>query len=95
MIKIVWEPEWNRAGAYDLDEPVGECSVSKPGEYWVIHHTGVDERYGGKGIAAELVKEVVEQARLAGVKIMPLCSYAEREFSKHPEYADVLFEANR
>ena len=92
MINIVWEPEWNRAGAYDLDLLVGECSVSKPGEYWVIHHTGVDEKYGGKGIAADLVKEVVEQARRAGMKIMPLCSYAAREFVKHPEYRDVLLD---
>ena len=95
MIKIVWEPEWNRAGAYDLDDLVGICTVTKPGDYWVITHTGVDKKYGGRGIAADLVKEVIEQARLAGVKIMPLCSYAEREFEKHPEYGDVLLDAKK
>ena len=53
-------------------------------------HTGVRDDYGGRGIAGRLVAAVVDAARAAGTQVLPLCSYAKREFEKHPEYADVL-----
>jgi predicted GNAT family acetyltransferase len=54
-----------------------------------IKHTGVPEPLGGQGIAARLVARAVEDARAAGVKIDPVCSYAAAQFAKHPEWADL------
>lgn len=89
MIRIVHEAHKNRAAAYDGDKNIGESTYSKSEAIWIIDHTLVDEGYGGKGIAGRLVAEVVSQARTAGVKILPLCSFAKREFEKRPEYADI------
>ncbi|TIW42998.1 MAG: N-acetyltransferase, partial [Mesorhizobium sp.] len=32
----------------------------------------------------------VEDARAAGKKIIPLCPFANAQFRRHPEWADVL-----
>ena len=90
MFKIVFEPDNTRSAAYDDEKNIGECSYSKSEKIWIIDHTEVDENYGGQGIAGQLVAEVVEQAREHQVKIMPLCPFAKKEFSRKPEYADVL-----
>ena len=90
MIKIVYEPDQNRSAAYDGEKNIGESTYSKSETIWIIDHTTVDEKYGGQGIAGQLVAEIVEQARKHQVKIMPLCPFAKKEFSRKPEYADVL-----
>lgn len=90
MIKIVHEPENKRTAAYDENKSIGESTYSKSKDIWIIDHTFVEKEYGGQGIAGKLVAELVEQARVNNVKIMPLCPFAKREFDKTPEYADVL-----
>ena len=55
-----------------------------------ITHTGVPEAIGGRGIAGDLVRAAFEHARSEGLKVRPLCSYAEAWSQRHPEYADVL-----
>ncbi|CDZ75362.1 putative uncharacterized protein [Peptoniphilus sp. ING2-D1G] len=90
MINIVYEENKDRAAAYDGDKLVGQCTYSKSDNNWIVEHTLVDPEYGGQGIAAMLVKEVVDRAREKGVKIVPVCSYVQREFEKKEEYKDLL-----
>lgn len=62
-----------------------------PGEdVWHFNRTFVDSSLRGQGVAAKLVKAVVEKARAEGKKIVPECSYAIAEFEKKTEYHDVL-----
>ncbi|RSL33024.1 N-acetyltransferase [Salibacterium salarium] len=56
----------------------------------VIEHTYVAEELGGQGIGKELLANVVEKARAENKKIVPQCSYAEKQLKKHEEYHDVL-----
>ncbi|MFD1393506.1 GNAT family N-acetyltransferase [Lacticaseibacillus jixianensis] len=60
------------------------------GQNFVIDHTFVDPVLRGQGVAGQLVRAVVDEARTAGKKIEPLCTFARHEFAKRPEYADVL-----
>lgn len=78
-----------RAAAFDGNKMMGECDFSASDGLWVITHTEVDKEYGGQGIAAQLVDEVVKQARQHNVKINPVCSYAKRMFERKPAYKDV------
>lgn len=90
MIKIVFEPDKKRSAAYDDGKEIGECTYSASDNLWIINHTFVDDGYGGQGIAGKLVEELVKQARVQKMEILPLCSFAHREFRKKKEYADVL-----
>ena len=58
-------------------------------EVRIATHTIVPKEIGGRGIAAELVKRLVSDAREQGFKIVPRCSYVERMFERHPEWSDL------
>lgn len=55
----------------------------------VITHTGVPHDLEGRGLAKQLFDRIVADARAQGFKIDPRCSYAEVQFERHPELADV------
>ena len=92
MIKITFDYSKNRAVANDQGNQIGICSFNKHDKYWEINHTLVDQNYRGQGIASLLVKEVVDKAREYNVRILPVCSYAVKEFKTKSEYSDILFE---
>ena len=69
----------------------GEVTFTRDGEdVLVIDHTGVDPAQRGQGLAEELVRHVVEKAKNEGKKIVPLCSFAKKEFEKNADYKEVL-----
>ncbi len=55
----------------------------------IIDHTDVPDAFRGQGIGLALVTRAVEDARAAGVKILPLCPFAAAQFRRHPEWADL------
>ena len=57
---------------------------------FVIDHTGVKEKFGGKGLAKKLVMAGVEYARENDKKIIPLCPYAKARFDRDESLKDVL-----
>lgn len=68
-----------------------EMTFSKAGEHMIIiDHTEVPDVFRGQGAGLRLVTRAVEDARQSGKKIIPLCPFANAQFRKHPEWADVL-----
>ena len=68
-----------------------EMTFSKAGEHLIIiDHTEVPDAFRGEGVGLRLVTRAVENARTAGKKIIPLCPFANAQFRRHPEWADVL-----
>lgn len=80
-------------GRYVLSGPDGaeaEMTYTRAGErLMIIDHTGVPDAFRGQGVGARLVTRAVEDARAAGIEIMPLCPFAAAQFKRHPEWADV------
>lgn len=52
-------------------------------------HTLVPSEIGGRGVAARLVEAMVADARENHFRIVPMCSYVEAAFQRHPEWSDV------
>lgn len=57
-----------------------------------ITHTFVDESLRGQGVAGQLMEAATKQARVDGMRVKPVCSYAVAWFEKHPEECDLLYE---
>lgn len=55
-----------------------------------INHTLVDESLRGQGAAACLLEKAAEKIRQENWKARLSCSYAQKWFSRHPEYRDLL-----
>ncbi len=75
---------------YRVGDAVAEMTYSKAGEHLtIIDHTGVPDAFRGQGVGLRLVTRAVEDARAEGRKIIPLCPFANAQFRRHPEWADV------
>ncbi len=70
-------------------EAIGRLTYQRNGDVVVADHTLVPTEIGGRGVAAELVKALIADARAQGFKIVPQCSYVEAAFRRHPEWADL------
>ena len=76
---------------YRADGAEAEMTFSKAGEHMlIIDHTEVPDAFRGQGVGAQLVARAVEDARNSGKKIIPLCPFANAQFRRHKEWADVL-----
>ncbi|KPM31219.1 N-acetyltransferase GCN5 [Croceitalea dokdonensis DOKDO 023] len=59
-------------------------------ELIIIDHTEVEPEFKGKGVGKQLLYNIVEMAREKGIKIMPLCPFANAMFKKNEDIQDVL-----
>lgn len=70
-------------------DAIGRLTYVRKGDAVVADHTLVPTEIGGRGVAAELVKALMADARKFGFKVVPQCSYVEAAFRRHPEWADL------
>jgi predicted GNAT family acetyltransferase len=56
----------------------------------VFTHTLVPPELRGRGIAEKLVRTALAEARAAGRKVVPQCSYVARFIERHKEFSDLL-----
>lgn len=68
---------------------IGRMTWVARGDTRIVDHTLVPPEIGGRGVAAELVKAIVADAREQGFRITPLCNYVAAAFKRHPEWADL------
>jgi uncharacterized protein len=57
----------------------------------IIEHTEVSDLLRGQKVGNQLVDSAVDYARKQGIRIIPLCPFANALFKKTPAYKDVLF----
>ena len=67
----------------------GRLTYQRRGNTLVADDTQVPPEIGGRGVAARLVEALIADARAAGDKIVPQCSYVEAAFRRHPEWAEL------
>ena len=60
-----------------------------PGRITFIH-TLVPSALAGHGIADKMAHSVLEEARAAGLAIIPRCPYVAAYIQRHPEYRDLV-----
>jgi uncharacterized protein len=83
-----------QAGEYHAHVPgspvIGRLTWVTRRQARVADHTLVPPEIGGRGVAAQLVAALVQDAREQGFKIVPQCSYVAAAFQRHPDWADLL-----
>lgn len=89
-IKIVFNIDTKQSNAIFNNEIIGECEFEINDSIWYITHTCVRKEFGGRGIAKLLVKSIIEEARNRNIKIVPICSYAQKMMLNNEEYSDIL-----
>lgn len=74
-----------------IDGNSAEMTYSRAGDALIIiDHTEVPAALRGRKVGEMLVRQAVEDARRENVTIIPLCPFANAQFSRHPDWQDVL-----
>lgn len=73
-----------------VDGYLSVCEYELAGENLVFTHTLVPPELRGRGIAEQLVRTALSDARSAGRKVIPACAYVARFIERHREYQDLL-----
>jgi predicted GNAT family acetyltransferase len=68
------------------------CEYDEKSKVLTLKHTVTLPPFRGKGIARAMIDYAVGFARKNGMKIIPVCSYAQAVFEKEPSYSDVLLK---
>jgi predicted GNAT family acetyltransferase len=53
-------------------------------------HTEIDDRFEGHGLASQLIRGALDDARAHGWRVLPYCRFVTRFISKNPEYRDLV-----
>lgn len=53
-------------------------------------HTETDDRFRGHGLASQLVRTSLDQARARHLVVLPYCPFVRGWISEHREYADLV-----
>jgi predicted GNAT family acetyltransferase len=73
---------------------VGELDYRDGDGKRVFSHTGVRSSHQGRGLAAQLVRRGLDDARAEQLQDVPRCSYVAAYLAQHPEDADLLPRAS-
>lgn len=73
-----------------VDGHLSVCEYEVVEDKMVFTHTLVPPELRGRGIAEQLVRVALADARAAGRKVIPACAYVEVFIRRHREYADLL-----
>jgi uncharacterized protein len=60
-----------------------------------LQHTEVDDAFEGHGVGGTLVSKTLDDARARGLEVLPFCPFVKSYIAKHPEYLDLVPEAER
>jgi uncharacterized protein len=93
MDKIQFELNEKDRGAFyivDGEERIGEMLLSVSGKDITVYHTEVVTEAEGKGLAIQMLNEMVAYARRNNLKVIALCPYVHAQFTRQPnEYTDI------
>ncbi len=71
-------------------EQIAEMIIGISGNALTVYHTEVLPKAEGRGLAKELLNEMVTYARKNNLQVIALCPYVFAQFKRHPdEYKDI------
>lgn len=73
-----------------VDGYLSVCEYEVAGDRMVFTHTLVPPELRGRGIAEKLVRVALADARAAGKRVVPACSYVAKFIERNKEFQDLL-----
>ena len=68
----------------------GSMVFRQQGDAVDLVHTEVDDAYQGQGLAAQLARFALDEARRSGRKVIPSCAYVAAYLERHPQDQDLV-----
>jgi predicted GNAT family acetyltransferase len=61
----------------------------------VFVHTEIDQRFEGQGLASQLIRTALEDAKDRELQVLPFCPFVNGYIDRHREYVELVPDAFR
>ena len=92
-VEISDHPEQSRYEARQGAELAGVAAYERGDGVITFTHTVVPDAFEGQGVGSALARTVLDQARAAGLAVVPRCSFIAGWIDRHPDYGDLVQHA--
>jgi predicted GNAT family acetyltransferase len=90
-VQVVDNAAANRYEARIGSEMAGFAEYIRTARLIAFVHTEVNTGYEGQGIGSALVRTSLDEARAAGLAVLPVCPFYAGWIARHPDYQSLLF----
>jgi predicted GNAT family acetyltransferase len=90
--RVVDVPDRSRFEIRVGDELAGFAEYRRRPGLIAFVHTLIDPRFEGQGLASELVRTALAQARSESVAVLPFCPFVRGYIADHRDYLDLVPE---
>jgi predicted GNAT family acetyltransferase len=90
--RVVDVPDRSRFEIRVGDELAGFAEYRRRPGLIAFVHTLIDPRFEGQGLASELVRTALAQARSENVAVLPFCPFVRGYIADHRDYLDLVPE---
>jgi predicted GNAT family acetyltransferase len=94
-VRVEDAPERERYEIFDGDALAGFTQYRTSEGLIAFMHTEIDPGFEGQGLASQLIRFVLEDARARGLEVLPFCPFVNGYIQRHDEWADVIPPAYR
>ena len=90
QIELLRNDERSRYELHLDGQRVGLADYYERGDVVVIPHTETLPAFGGRGLAAKLVRFALDDIAARGKRVNPACPYVAAFIRRNPEYAGLI-----
>ena len=94
-IRVVDVPDRSRFEIRVDGEVAGFTEYRRRAGLIAFIHTLTDPRFEGRGLASQLVRTALTEARADGLSVLPFCPFVRAYIAGHTEYLDLVPEDMR
>ena len=89
-VEVIDNPDKARFEILADGELAGFVLYHLRGNEIAFTHTETDDRFRGHGLASQLVRTALDQARARHLAVLPYGPFVRSWITEHPEYADLV-----
>ena len=91
-IRVVDVPDRSRFEVRVDEDVAGFSEYRRHQGLIAFVHTLIDPRFEGRGLASQLVRTALSQARSDGLSVLPFCPFVRGYIARYSEYVDLVPE---
>jgi predicted GNAT family acetyltransferase len=87
--------ERSRYEAFVDGRRAGYSNYRRREDLIALDHTQIEERFEGRGVGSQLAQRALNDARDAGLAVLPFCQFMNDYIRRHPQFTDLVPESQR
>ena len=89
-VRVVDVPERSRFEVLVDGEIAGFAEYHRRPGLIAFVHTLIDPRFEGRGLASDLIRAALSEARRGGLSVLPFCPFVRGYIARHREYVELV-----